>query len=195
LDCNGPDGHGGADQRSRASAVQQKLLDDVQRLWVKPHVLDTLQLTPLPARANPSLAPWSLGLGGEAVAKAPNLPPPPLPEMRSFEIGVTGSEIQAKIHWSAIMWIIVAPDAQQEPAMKRKATSRRKQSRPVHQPIDLHSDRVYPPVEIADFLGLSLSTLRRLWDRGEGPPRIQLSPRRTGSTGRGILGYLNRQAG
>jgi hypothetical protein len=78
---------------------------------------------------------------------------------------------------------------------RHKATSRRKESRPVHQPIDLHSDRVYPPVEIADFLGLSLSTLRRLWAAGGGPPRIQLSPRRTGSTGRGILGYLNRQAG
>lgn len=42
------------------------------------------------------------------------------------------------------------------------------------------TDTVIPVPEAARRAGLSSRTLQRLWAVGEGPPRIELSPRRVG---------------
>jgi hypothetical protein len=98
--------------------------------------------------------------------------------------------------WVLIPRSFVVPEEQQESQVKRNKLWKRKRKagRPLLRPaVDLDTDAVFPPVETAEALDISLSTLRRLWKRGEGPPRIQLSPRRTGSRGRGILQYLRER--
>jgi predicted DNA-binding transcriptional regulator AlpA len=47
---------------------------------------------------------------------------------------------------------------------------------------DAHSDadRIISEVETANFLGVSSPTLRRMGNRGQGPPRLKISTRRIG---------------
>jgi predicted DNA-binding transcriptional regulator AlpA len=61
-------------------------------------------------------------------------------------------------------------------------------------PNSLNSDRVVTPAQAAELMGLSLATLRRLWDVDQGPRRIRLSPRRIGVRLRDLAEYLNRAA-
>jgi hypothetical protein len=59
---------------------------------------------------------------------------------------------------------------------------------------DLNSDRVVTPAQAAELMGISLATLRRLWDVDQGPRRIRLSPRRLGVRLRDLAEYLDRAA-
>jgi predicted DNA-binding transcriptional regulator AlpA len=43
---------------------------------------------------------------------------------------------------------------------------------------------------VAERLGISYWTLRRMWERGEGPPRRQLSPKCDGCTEADLAAYL-----
>ena len=45
---------------------------------------------------------------------------------------------------------------------------------------DLPAREVWDVKQAAAFLGMSDRTLQRLADTGDGPPRVQLSPRRIG---------------
>jgi predicted DNA-binding transcriptional regulator AlpA len=56
------------------------------------------------------------------------------------------------------------------------------------------SDQVVAPKEVAALLGISQPTLYRLWARGEGPRRRQISPRRIGVRLRDLAEYLDRAA-
>src|SRR5262249_33662593 len=55
-------------------------------------------------------------------------------------------------------------------------------------------DRVVSAKQTADLLGVSYETLRRMWSRGEGPRRIQISPRRMGTRLSDILAFLESRA-
>jgi hypothetical protein len=61
-------------------------------------------------------------------------------------------------------------------------------------PDNLDSDRVVSDETTAAILNISPMTLRRMRERGEGPPRIQISPRRFGARLRAIQAYLDRAA-
>jgi hypothetical protein len=61
-------------------------------------------------------------------------------------------------------------------------------------PRDPSSDRVVSPAQAAELMGISLATLRRLWDVDQGPRRIRLSPRRLGVRLRDLAEYLDRAA-
>jgi hypothetical protein len=49
---------------------------------------------------------------------------------------------------------------------------------------------VLAPAQVASACGISIQTLRRMWDRREGPTKLQLSPRRQGSTVGSVRAYL-----
>jgi predicted DNA-binding transcriptional regulator AlpA len=55
-------------------------------------------------------------------------------------------------------------------------------------------NRVVTPAQAAELMGISLATLRRLWDVDQGPRRIRLSPRRIGVRLRDLAEYLDRSA-
>jgi prophage regulatory protein len=54
-------------------------------------------------------------------------------------------------------------------------------------------NRVVSETAAAEFLGLSVDTLRRVCMRGEGPPRLRLSPRRVGYRLRDLDAWLNER--
>jgi hypothetical protein len=70
------------------------------------------------------------------------------------------------------------------------------QASPARNPLprDFNSDRLVTPAQAAELMGISLATLRRLWDVDQGPRRIRLSPRRLGVRLRDLQEYLNRAA-
>jgi predicted DNA-binding transcriptional regulator AlpA len=61
-------------------------------------------------------------------------------------------------------------------------------------PDNFDSDRLVSPEVAAELMGISLATLRRLWDLDQGPRRIRLSPRRLGVRLRDLAEYLDRAA-
>jgi predicted DNA-binding transcriptional regulator AlpA len=61
-------------------------------------------------------------------------------------------------------------------------------------PDNFNSDRLVSDPICAELLGISLSTLRRLREQGEGPPRRRISQRRFGTRLRDIAEFLNRAA-
>ena len=50
-----------------------------------------------------------------------------------------------------------------------------------------HEDRLISETEAASIYGVSRDTLRRRIERGEGPPKIRMSPRRVGYRLRDVL--------
>jgi predicted DNA-binding transcriptional regulator AlpA len=52
-------------------------------------------------------------------------------------------------------------------------------------------DRVISVRQAAEIIGLSTATLRRVIESGEGPPLIQLSPRRQGIRESHLTKWLN----
>lgn len=60
-------------------------------------------------------------------------------------------------------------------------------------PVDFQ-DRVVSPAQAAELMGVSLATLRRLWDVDQGPRRIRLSPRRLGVRLRDLQSYLDQRS-
>jgi predicted DNA-binding transcriptional regulator AlpA len=62
-------------------------------------------------------------------------------------------------------------------------------------PTDFGSDRLVSPKVAAQLLNISLPTLRRMWERGEGPRRLRVSPRRDGCRLKDIAAYLDRCGG
>jgi predicted DNA-binding transcriptional regulator AlpA len=52
------------------------------------------------------------------------------------------------------------------------------------------SNRVVTEAEAAEKLSVSTYTLKRLSARGEGPPRIRVSPRRVGYRERDLEAYI-----
>jgi predicted DNA-binding transcriptional regulator AlpA len=61
-------------------------------------------------------------------------------------------------------------------------------------PIDFNSDRLVSDSVCAELLGISLSTLRRLDDAGQAPPKIKISQRRNGRRLRDIGRYIDRRS-
>jgi predicted DNA-binding transcriptional regulator AlpA len=61
-------------------------------------------------------------------------------------------------------------------------------------PIDFNSDRLVSDSLCAELLGISLSTLRRLDEAGQAPPKIKISQRRNGRRLRDIGRYIDRRA-
>ncbi len=59
---------------------------------------------------------------------------------------------------------------------------------------DPAANRVVSEAVAAEFVGLSVDTLRRTCQRGEGPPRLKLSPRRVGYRLRDLETWLNARA-
>ena len=59
---------------------------------------------------------------------------------------------------------------------------------------DPTTNRVLSEVVAAEMLGFSVDTLRRLCERGEGPPRLRLSPRRIGYRVRDLEIWLDERA-
>jgi len=53
----------------------------------------------------------------------------------------------------------------------------------------LPDDFILSPAQVASICGISYQTLRRMWQRGEGPKKLQLSPRRQGSTVGSVRAY------
>jgi predicted DNA-binding transcriptional regulator AlpA len=49
-----------------------------------------------------------------------------------------------------------------------------------------HCDPILSREQVAKILGCSLLTLHRMHERGEGPPRAQLTPRRWGYSSRAL---------
>jgi predicted DNA-binding transcriptional regulator AlpA len=62
-------------------------------------------------------------------------------------------------------------------------------------PDSFQSDRIVSPKMAAAALGISMATLRRLWDQGRGPRKIQISPRRIGVRLRDIHSYIETCGG
>ena len=54
-------------------------------------------------------------------------------------------------------------------------------------------NRVVSETAAAEFLGVSIDTLRRACMRGEGPPRLRLSLRRVGYRLRDLDAWLNER--
>jgi predicted DNA-binding transcriptional regulator AlpA len=54
-------------------------------------------------------------------------------------------------------------------------------------------NRVVSETAAAEFLGISIDTLRRACTRGEGPPRLRLSQRRVGYRLRDLDVWLNER--
>lgn len=54
----------------------------------------------------------------------------------------------------------------------------------------LPDEFVLSPAQTASICGVSLQTLRRMWQRGEGPRKLQISPRRQGSTVGSVRTYI-----
>ena len=63
-----------------------------------------------------------------------------------------------------------------------------------HEKGALLADRVYSLSDFADFAGVSLATLRRLIQTGEGPTITTLSARRVGVRGRHGSAWLDSRA-
>jgi predicted DNA-binding transcriptional regulator AlpA len=61
-------------------------------------------------------------------------------------------------------------------------------------PDSFDSDRIVSAQTAAKLLGISHSTLRRLWDIDQGPRRIRLSPRRLGVRLRDLQAYLDERS-
>lgn len=61
-------------------------------------------------------------------------------------------------------------------------------------PISFDSDRLVSDSVCAELLGISLSTLRRLDDVGQAPPKIKISQRRNGRRLRDIGRYIDRRS-
>jgi predicted DNA-binding transcriptional regulator AlpA len=55
------------------------------------------------------------------------------------------------------------------------------------------ADCVVTEAKAAEILGFSVDTLRRIRVRGEGPPRLQLSPRRVGYRLRDLQAWLDQR--
>jgi predicted DNA-binding transcriptional regulator AlpA len=53
-------------------------------------------------------------------------------------------------------------------------------------------DRLISETEAASMYGVSRDTLRRRIERGEGPPKIRMSPRRVGYRLRDVLADIKR---
>jgi predicted DNA-binding transcriptional regulator AlpA len=53
-------------------------------------------------------------------------------------------------------------------------------------------ERLITETEAASLYGVSRDTLRRRTDRGEGPPKIRMSPRRVGYRLRDVLADIRR---
>ena len=53
-------------------------------------------------------------------------------------------------------------------------------------------DRLISETEAASMYGISRDTLRRRFERGEGPPKIRMSPRRVGYRLRDVLDDIRR---
>ena len=62
-------------------------------------------------------------------------------------------------------------------------------------PINLDTDAIFPPRQVAAALNISLSVLKRMWAAGEGPTKRRVSPHRVGSKGRDIAAYLEAKSG
>jgi predicted DNA-binding transcriptional regulator AlpA len=60
------------------------------------------------------------------------------------------------------------------------------------EPHDFNLDRLITEVEAASMYGVSRDTLRRRIDRGEGPPKIRMSPRRVGYRLRDVLADIKQ---
>jgi len=58
---------------------------------------------------------------------------------------------------------------------------------------DLAANRVVSEAVAAEIVGVSVDTLRRACQRGEGPPRLRLSPRRVGYRLRDLDAWLNER--
>lgn len=71
----------------------------------------------------------------------------------------------------------------------------RKLTRQPSLPPGLDAYRVLAPAETAALIGVSTDTLLRMDARGEGPPRIRISPRRVGYRLRDCEAWLNAQSG
>jgi hypothetical protein len=61
-------------------------------------------------------------------------------------------------------------------------------------PTDFNSDRLVSDQVAAELMDISLATLRRMREKGEGPPRRQISERRFGTRLRDIQAFLDRAA-
>jgi predicted DNA-binding transcriptional regulator AlpA len=61
-------------------------------------------------------------------------------------------------------------------------------------PTDLPDHTVLTKPQVCSILGVSEDTLTRLRQRGEGPERVQLSPRRVGYTVGAIRSWLHGRA-
>jgi hypothetical protein len=61
-------------------------------------------------------------------------------------------------------------------------------------PIDFNSDRLVSDQVAAELMDISLATLRRMRERGKGPPRRRISERRFGTRLRDIQTFLDRAA-
>jgi predicted DNA-binding transcriptional regulator AlpA len=59
---------------------------------------------------------------------------------------------------------------------------------------DFSSDQVVSPATAARLMNISRVTLWRMWRRGEGPKKLQVSPNRCGVRLRDIQAYLDRAA-
>jgi len=58
---------------------------------------------------------------------------------------------------------------------------------------DFTLDRIISETEAAGLNGVSRDTFRRRTDRGEGPPKIRMSPRRVGYRLRDVLDDIKRR--
>lgn len=54
-------------------------------------------------------------------------------------------------------------------------------------------NRLISPEQTAELLGISLRTLRRMWQQGEGPAVIRVSARRQGCRPEDIDAYLDER--
>jgi predicted DNA-binding transcriptional regulator AlpA len=54
----------------------------------------------------------------------------------------------------------------------------------------IDADRIISETETATLIGVSSPTLRRMSDRGQGPPRLKISTRRIGYRYRDVQNWL-----
>jgi hypothetical protein len=66
------------------------------------------------------------------------------------------------------------------PQSKRRKSKIKSRIKPDVPPVEPHRDKVLTLAQWAAVNGFSIATARRILDSGDGPPLLQLSPRRVG---------------
>lgn len=56
------------------------------------------------------------------------------------------------------------------------------------------SDRIISPKQVAETLGICVTTLYRMWERGDGPRRLRISPNRVGVRVSDLDAFIEQRA-